>query len=263
MVKTIPESITNHLIALIKAFPQYRFIWRNGVKPLDTPDNAMVTTWIPQVDLVSDIRTRLFISHCGNHGTHESLFKGAPILGIPLMFDQFYIAKRVQGKIFAYTEGRRTNLFAISLIFPFIILSRFPDRLTMIKSIPHIICLDIGAGVMILPYEVTGKKLVQLVNTALTTKYLEKARELQMKMEKMPINDLELAVSNIEYLIEIGNFDHLKSNIVNQSFIEYNNLVVYCVLMMFFILVLLITIRIFMMLYKKIWKGQNTKTKKE
>jgi len=100
MVKTIPEKLTNDIIELIQAFPEYRFIWRNSKTPENTPKNAKITAWIPQVDLLSDSRTKIFISHCGNHGAHESIFNGVPVLAMPLMFDQLYIAARIEGKIY-------------------------------------------------------------------------------------------------------------------------------------------------------------------
>lgn len=97
MIKTIPQQVTEDILMFARAFPEYRFIWRNSNRPEGTPENVKVSSWIPQVDLLADARTKVFVSHCGNHGAHESLFNGVPILAVPLVFDQFYIAGRIAG----------------------------------------------------------------------------------------------------------------------------------------------------------------------
>lgn len=93
---------------------------------------------------------------------------------------------------------------------------------------------DIGAGLKIMPYDLTGNKLIELTNLLLLPKFQDKLYNLQMKMKKMPVADLDLAISHMEYLMEIGNFDHLKSNMVNQTFIEYTNIDVAIVLILLF-----------------------------
>ena len=99
MIKTIPKAASDAILALAREFPTYRFVWRNKNRPENAPDNIKTTDWLPQIDLLSDSRTKLFISHCGNHGAHESLFSGVPVLAVPLLYDQFYIASRIRGKI--------------------------------------------------------------------------------------------------------------------------------------------------------------------
>lgn len=43
-------------------------------RPEGTPNNVKTAAWIPQVDILSDPKTQVFISHCGNHGAHEDGF---------------------------------------------------------------------------------------------------------------------------------------------------------------------------------------------
>ena len=83
---------------LVRALPDIKFVWKNSKTPENLPSNVKISNWIPQVDLLSDVRTKLFLSHCGNHGAHEALFSGVPILALPLLFDQFYISTRIRGK---------------------------------------------------------------------------------------------------------------------------------------------------------------------
>ena len=87
-----------------------------------------------------------------------------------------------------------------------------------------------------MPYEVTTYELQRLTTLLLTSKYQEKLDNIQIKMMKMPQTDLQKALENMEYLMEIGNLDHFKLNLLNQSWIERTNLDVYfiCVLIAFF-----------------------------
>ena len=89
--------MTSDILELIRAFPDHKFIWRNKVLPDGSPSNLKVSSWLPQIDLLADHRTKMFLSHCGNHGAHEAIFSGVPVLALPIVFDQFYIASRIQG----------------------------------------------------------------------------------------------------------------------------------------------------------------------
>ena len=71
MIKTLPQNLEGYILELINAFPSYRFIWRNQKRPDNAPSNLLTVQWLPQVDLLSDSRTKVFISHSGNHGAHE------------------------------------------------------------------------------------------------------------------------------------------------------------------------------------------------
>lgn len=51
-------------------------------------DKFMVSTWIPQNDLLAYPNTKLFVTHCGNGGQYEALYHGVPMLGLPLFGDQ-------------------------------------------------------------------------------------------------------------------------------------------------------------------------------
>jgi hypothetical protein len=97
-----------------------------------------------------------------------------------------------------------------------------------------------------LPYEVTGEKLIHLTTELLKPKFQDHLDQLQFKMQKLPTNDLERALLEMEYLMDIGDFDHLKSNYINQSFVESHNLDVYFL----FLIIFMLAIKIFAMFFK-------------
>lgn len=51
---------------------------------VEVPKNVKLGSWIPQNDLLSHPNTKLFITHCGTNGLHETLYHGVPIIGFPL-----------------------------------------------------------------------------------------------------------------------------------------------------------------------------------
>ena len=52
------------------------------------PDNFMLRPWLPQKDIISHEKTKLFVTHCGANGVVEGMYSGTPMLGFPQMFEQ-------------------------------------------------------------------------------------------------------------------------------------------------------------------------------
>ena len=107
----------------------------------------------------------------------KSLFNGVPMIGIPLMFDQFYIANRLR---------------------------------------------DINMGLKLLPQDVTPESVIESINEVLNGDYQETARQFKFKMENQPQTDLERALNELEYLMKIKNFDHLKPQRIRPVFTLQN-----------------------------------------
>jgi UDP:flavonoid glycosyltransferase YjiC (YdhE family) len=49
----------------------------------------------PQRAILNHPSTVLFISHCGIRSTHETIFVGVPILGLPILDDQIASARKM------------------------------------------------------------------------------------------------------------------------------------------------------------------------
>ena len=108
----------------------------------------------------------------------KSLFNGVPMIGIPLMFDQFYIANRLR---------------------------------------------DINMGLKLLPQDVTPESVIESIIEILNGDYQETAREFKFKIENQPQTDLERALNELEYLMKIKNFDHLKPQKIRPVFTFLNS----------------------------------------
>ena len=96
------------------------------------------------------------------------------MIGIPLMFDQFYIANRLR---------------------------------------------DINMGLKLLPQDVTPESVISSINEIMKGDYQETARQFKFKIEHQPQTDLERALNELEYLMKIKNFDHLKPQKIRPVFI--------------------------------------------
>lgn len=52
-------------------------------------NNTLLVKWMPQNDLLGHPKIKAFVAHGGTNGIYESMYHGVPIIGIPLLFDQF------------------------------------------------------------------------------------------------------------------------------------------------------------------------------
>lgn len=96
LVKSLPLEITSEIAAAFSQIPQ-KVIWRyDGERPNNLGNNTLLVKWLPQNDLLGHPKVRAFVSHCGTNGIYESIYHGVPIIGIPLLFDQFENVLRLE-----------------------------------------------------------------------------------------------------------------------------------------------------------------------
>jgi MGT family glycosyltransferase len=60
----------------------------------EIPDTFIVRDYVPQLDILR--RSVVFISHCGFNSVSEALFYGVPVIAVPMVNDQFLVAKRLE-----------------------------------------------------------------------------------------------------------------------------------------------------------------------
>ncbi|KAI3365014.1 hypothetical protein L3Q82_000950 [Scortum barcoo] len=89
LVKGLPTEITSEIAAAFAKLPQ-KVIWRHAGEPPDNlGNNTLLVKWMPQNNLLGHPKIKAFVAHGGTNGIYEAIYHGVPILGIPLLFDQF------------------------------------------------------------------------------------------------------------------------------------------------------------------------------
>lgn len=89
IVSGLPREVTEAIAAAFAELPQ-KVVWKfMGEKPSTLGNNTMLTKWLPQNDLLGHPKTRAFVAHGGTNGMYEAIYHGVPVLGLPLLFDQF------------------------------------------------------------------------------------------------------------------------------------------------------------------------------
>nr|QPA18377.1 UDP-gluconosyltransferase [Trialeurodes vaporariorum] len=86
--RSLPERRLKAFLLAFAELPQ-RVLWKYENETLaDQPPNVMISSWIPQRDVLEHPNVKLFITHGGMLGLSEAVFCGVPILGIPMFGDQ-------------------------------------------------------------------------------------------------------------------------------------------------------------------------------
>ncbi|XP_053182149.1 UDP-glucuronosyltransferase 2A2-like [Scomber japonicus] len=89
LVAKLPEDMTEDIAAAFAQLPQ-KVIWRHtGKRPSSLGNNTLLVDWLPQNDLLGHPKTRVFVAHGGTNGVQEAIYHGVPLVGLPLMLDQF------------------------------------------------------------------------------------------------------------------------------------------------------------------------------
>ncbi|KAJ9584271.1 hypothetical protein L9F63_021393 [Diploptera punctata] len=86
------DKLSNDKIeAFLDAFSELpqRVLWKFESDSLpELPKNIMVNKWLPQNDILGHPNVHLFFSHAGILSSHEAMYHGVPVVGIPFLADQ-------------------------------------------------------------------------------------------------------------------------------------------------------------------------------
>jgi MGT family glycosyltransferase len=63
--------------------------------PTPLSSNILVLPSCPQIDILAHKQTALFVTHCGQNSTSETIHHGVPIVGLPVFGDQPFVARRM------------------------------------------------------------------------------------------------------------------------------------------------------------------------
>ena len=76
------------LMNMFKKFSDYDFIWKWTEELPDLPKNVLVSSWLPQADILAHPNLKLFISHVGMGSFQETICYKKPVVAIPVTADQ-------------------------------------------------------------------------------------------------------------------------------------------------------------------------------
>ncbi|XP_015198175.2 protein Flattop isoform X1 [Lepisosteus oculatus] len=98
LVNGLSAELTEKIASAFAQLPQ-KVIWRHlGERPSTLGNNTLLVKWMPQNDLLGHPKTRVFVAHGGTNGIYEAIYHGVPIVGIPLIFDQFDNMVRLEAR---------------------------------------------------------------------------------------------------------------------------------------------------------------------
>ncbi|CAL8326731.1 unnamed protein product [Lota lota] len=98
LVSALPKEMTEAIAEAFSKLPQ-KVVWRYlGQRPSNLANNTLLLDWLPQNDLLGHPKTRAFVAHGGTNGLYEAIYHGVPVLGLPLLFDQFDNLIRLKGR---------------------------------------------------------------------------------------------------------------------------------------------------------------------
>ncbi|MCI4380499.1 hypothetical protein PGIGA_G00240670 [Pangasianodon gigas] len=98
LIGSISPEISEIFASAFARLPQ-KVVWRHvGPKPSTLGNNTLILDWFPQNNLLGHPKTKVFITHGGTNGIYEAIYHGVPMLGIPLIFDQFDNVVRLKAK---------------------------------------------------------------------------------------------------------------------------------------------------------------------
>ncbi|XP_047503002.1 UDP-glycosyltransferase UGT5-like [Penaeus chinensis] len=87
--RPLPEVRYRRVLVNVFGSLRQRVLWKWDVDSMvDLPPNVRLGKWLPQQDILSHPKLRLFITHGGLLSTLESTYHGTPVLGIPVFGDQ-------------------------------------------------------------------------------------------------------------------------------------------------------------------------------
>ncbi|CAI5451685.1 unnamed protein product [Caenorhabditis angaria] len=100
--KYAPKKKLDTLINVFNKFTDYRIIWSmKGEKPKELLSHVMVSSWIPQNELLHHPKTVLFFSHGGLKSVKEAACSATPSIFMPMFAEQMRNAWLAKNKGFA------------------------------------------------------------------------------------------------------------------------------------------------------------------
>ncbi|XP_008210453.1 UDP-glucuronosyltransferase 2C1-like [Nasonia vitripennis] len=106
-IETFPDHMLDAFYKTFKNIAPVRVllkIARPEELPAGMPSNVLTQSWIPQIQVLKHKRIKAFVTHGGLMGTQEAARYGVPMVGVPLISDEFFnvencVRKRIAVKV--------------------------------------------------------------------------------------------------------------------------------------------------------------------
>uniref|UniRef100_T1PAT9 UDP-glucuronosyltransferase n=1 Tax=Musca domestica TaxID=7370 RepID=T1PAT9_MUSDO len=106
--KDLPKEKLQILLETFREL-KIKVLWKFELEELpNKPANVVIRKWFNQPSILAHPNVKLFISHGGYLSTTETIFHGKPILGIPVLGDQFMNVKNAVKAGFALRMDLKT-----------------------------------------------------------------------------------------------------------------------------------------------------------
>ncbi|MEQ2178384.1 hypothetical protein GOODEAATRI_013411 [Goodea atripinnis] len=89
LLSDLGPDLSETFASAFASLPQ-KVVWRHiGKRPAALGNNTRLIEWLPQNDILGHPKTKVFVTHGGTNGIYQAIYHGVPVLGIPLIFDQY------------------------------------------------------------------------------------------------------------------------------------------------------------------------------
>ncbi|XP_029161391.1 UDP-glucuronosyltransferase 2A2-like [Nylanderia fulva] len=117
----------------------YKIVWKFESDFPDKPNNVIIRNWLPQHEILSHPNIRLFIYQGGLQSTEEAIENGIPMIGFPVVADQYYNIKQLvkygSGKSFSITDVTEDELR--ETIYEVITNSSYKENMLKLRNLLH------------------------------------------------------------------------------------------------------------------------------
>lgn len=94
MSSDLPPEVLQIFIDVFAKLP-YKVVWKFEKELPGKPKNVYTAKWLPQHSILAHPKIKLFIYQGGLQSTEEALHFEVPLIGMPIMMDQFYQVGRM------------------------------------------------------------------------------------------------------------------------------------------------------------------------
>ena len=111
----MPKEYKDIFLNVFRKFPQYDFIWKWDDEVPEAPKNVLISSWLPQQEILGHPNLKVFVTHAGQSSFQETLCHQKPAVAVPVMGDQLLNALEMQGLGFGisvpYTTLTKEDLY--------------------------------------------------------------------------------------------------------------------------------------------------------